>query len=218
MKKTVKAIIDFLRKAEEILAGEEFEDLGRKKKQAIFDALINSKIPYETDGDTDETFLTVRLEDFEIMFTSHAEYSHVDEIRDALDEMLLSTEEKCQEASISEAIEYLENLKFVPLGILNTSILTSTGNYTLKDISLEDAKDLVADNDLDSAVGHASTAEIMTTLLGVDIPVNRQMFVQEAGQKALVFKLNGRPEEGKILSAKEIEQIGYKFQLLEKME
>mgnify|MGYP000037406130 CR=1 FL=1 len=75
MKKTVKAIIDFLRKAEEILAGEEFEDLGRKKKQAIFDALINSKIPYETDGDTDETFLTVRLEDFEIMFTSHAEYS-----------------------------------------------------------------------------------------------------------------------------------------------
>ena len=58
----------------------------------------------------------------------------------------------------------------------------------------------------------------MTTLLGVEIPVNRQMFVQAAGQKALVFKLNGRPEEGKILSVEDIEQIGYKFQLLERIE
>ena len=218
MKKTAKEIIEFLKKAEEILAGEDFEDLGRKKKQAIFDALINSEIPYETDGDTDACYLTAQLKDFEVMFVSHAEYSHVSEIRDVLDKMLLSTEKKCQEASISEAIEYLENLKFVPLGILNTSILTAPGKYDLKDISLEDAKDLVADNDLDSAVGHVSTAQVMTTLLGVDIPVNRQMFVQEAGQKALVFKLNGRPEEGKILSAEEIEQIGYKFQLLERIE
>lgn len=218
MKKTVKEIIEFLKTAEEILAGEDFEDLGRKKKQAILDALLKSEIPYETDRDTDECYLTARLIDFEVMFTSHAEYSHVSEIRDTLDEMLLSTDEKWQEASISEAIDYLESLEFVPLGILNTSILTAPGKYDLKDISLEDAKALVADNDLDSAVGHASTAEIMTTLLGVDIPVNRQMFVQEAGQKALVFKLNGRPEEGKILSAEEIEQIGYKFQLLTRLD
>ena len=76
------------------------------------------------------------------------------------------------------------------------------------------AKKLVADHDLDSAVGHESTAEIMTTLLGTEIPVNRQMFVQQPGQQALVFKLNGRPEEGKILSAEDIKAIGFKFQLL----
>lgn len=104
------------------------------------------------------------------------------------------------------------------LGVLNTSILTSVGTYTLKDINLEEAKVLAETNELDSAVGHASTAEIMTTLLGVEIPVNRQMFVQAAGQKALVFKLNGRPEEGKILSVEDIEQIGYKFQLLARIE
>lgn len=102
------------------------------------------------------------------------------------------------------------------LALLNTSILTTAGNYTLTDITLAEARQLVSDNDgnLDSAIGHASTAEIMTTLLGVDVPVNRQMFSQEQGQKALVFKLNGRPEEGKILTAAEIEDIGYKFQLL----
>lgn len=103
------------------------------------------------------------------------------------------------------------------LAILNTSILTTAGTYALDDITLEKAKELVSTNELDSAVGHQSTAEIMTTLLGVEIPVNRQMFAQQPGQQALVFKLNGRPEEGKILTVDEIEQIGYKFQLLSRI-
>ena len=100
------------------------------------------------------------------------------------------------------------------LALLNTSILTTAGHCTLEDITLDHAKELVKTHELDSAIGHASTAEIMSTLLETDVPVNRQMFKQEVGQQALVFKLNGRPEEGKILTAEEIEQIGYKFQLL----
>lgn len=104
------------------------------------------------------------------------------------------------------------------LGILNTSILTTEGTYRLKKITLDEARKLVTRNELDSSVGHQSTADIMTSLLGVEIPVNRQVFNQEVGQQALVFKLNGRPEEGRILSRVEIEAIGYKFQLLERME
>ena len=106
------------------------------------------------------------------------------------------------------------------LGLLNTSILTTSGTYTLQDITLEEAQKLVSDNtdNLDSAIGHQSTADIMTTLLGVPVLVNRQMFCQGIGQIALVFKLNGRPEEGKILNAEEIEKIGYKFQLLTRIE
>lgn len=102
------------------------------------------------------------------------------------------------------------------LGILNTSILTTAGNYTLVDIDLEEAHELVGlyEDRIDSAIGHESTAQIMTTLLGIDIPVNRQFFQQQIGQQALVFKLNGRPEEGKILTVEDIEKIGYKFQLL----
>lgn len=102
------------------------------------------------------------------------------------------------------------------LALLNTSIITTEGEYSLTGISLEDARKLTLAHvmELDSAIGHASTAQIMTTLLGVDVPVNRQMFAQQVGQQALVFKLNGRPEEGKILTAEEIEAIGYKWQLL----
>ncbi len=105
------------------------------------------------------------------------------------------------------------------LALLNTSIITSEGLYSLKNISLEEARTLARSAvELDSAIGHASTAQIMTTLLGVDVPVNRQMFAQKVGQSALVFKLNGRPEEGRILTAKEIETIGYKWQLLVRQE
>lgn len=103
------------------------------------------------------------------------------------------------------------------LAILNTSILTTEGTFTLKDITLEEARNLVTENEILSAVGHQSTADILTTLLETEVPMNRIQFAQETGQKALVFKLNGRPEEGKILTAEEIEAIGYKFQLLTKI-
>lgn len=102
------------------------------------------------------------------------------------------------------------------IALLNTSILTTTGDYSLKDISLEQAIEIVQKNknNLDSAIGHESTAQIMSHLLKTSVEVNRQMFVQQVGQEAIVFKLNGRPPEGKILSTEEIEKIGYKFQLL----
>lgn len=66
-----------------------------------------------------------------------------------------------------------------------------------------------------SAVGHESTSQILTKLLEREIPLNRIQFKQEKGQKALCFKLLGRPEEGKILSLEDIEKIGYEFKLLE---
>ena len=51
-----------------------------------------------------------------------------------------------------------------------------------------------------------------------EIKMNRINFVQEQHQEALVFKLLGRPEEGKLLTLSEIEEIGYKFQMLIKIE
>ena len=106
------------------------------------------------------------------------------------------------------------------LALLNSSLLTTAGSYILTDITLDQARKLVTDNldNLDSAIGHASTAEIMTALLGVNVPINRQMFSQKIGQTALVFKLNARPAEGKVLTAEEIETLGYKFQVLKRDE
>lgn len=104
------------------------------------------------------------------------------------------------------------------LGLLNTSIITVYGSFRYEPISLEQAKDLVNSNELDSAVGHTSTAQVMTELLGTEVSVNRQTFQQQLGQQALVFKMNGRPPEGVILSRDEIEEMGYSWGLLTRYE
>jgi hypothetical protein len=99
--------------------------------------------------------------------------------------------------------------------ILNTSILTSFGSFDYTEISLEEAQEAVKDG-FDSAVGHQSTCEVLSTLLEVNVPLNRVQYEQKTGDTALVFKLNGRPEEGKILTAEEINSIGFSFGLLVK--
>jgi hypothetical protein len=108
----------------------------------------------------------------------------------------------------------------VKLGILNTSIVTSDGSYTLKTISTQEAQTVAAiamapgGTGLDSAVGHDSTAQILTTILGVPVPVSRQLFAQQPGQHALVFKLNGRPEPGVELTLEQLKDIGFSFKVL----
>jgi hypothetical protein len=101
-----------------------------------------------------------------------------------------------------------------PVALLNTSILTADGHYEMETISLEDAKIILKGKEVLSAIGHQSTADILSELLGKDVKMNRINFAQEPGQVALVFKLNGRPEERKILSRQEIEEIGYSFKQL----
>jgi len=96
------------------------------------------------------------------------------------------------------------------LALLNTTIATTDGVYKIETISLPMAQAIFMAyftvSGIDSAVGHDSTAVIMSTLLGARIPVNRQMFEQQKGQQALVFKLKGRVAE--------INQIGYEFKLM----
>lgn len=104
-----------------------------------------------------------------------------------------------------------------PIVLLNTSIATADGTYKLKTITLDQAKGLIANRETISAVGHGPTAQVMTDMLGIDVPENRIEFEQQPGQTALVFKLNKRLPEGKILSREEIEAIGYKFQILRRV-
>lgn len=145
------------------------------------------------------------------LFLEHEAEETAESIADAA----ISLGEDPQKA-VQEALEEVEfgKPKKLKLAVLNTSILTVPGNYTLQDISIEEARELVRDNELDSAVGHESTARVLTTMLGVEIPANRQLFQHAVGQRALVFKLSGRPSEGKILTEEEINDMGYKFQLL----
>jgi Domain of unknown function (DUF1874) len=100
------------------------------------------------------------------------------------------------------------------IAILNSSILTTFGNYSYEPISIEEAK-LLLQEGYSSYVGHKATNEIIEKLFNIELPYNRTMYNQQIGEKAIVFKLNKRLEEGIVLETiKEIENIGYTIALL----
>ena len=97
--------------------------------------------------------------------------------------------------------------------LLNTSVLTSYGSYTYEPLTLEEAHRLIAEG-FSSAIGHPETAEVLSELLNTHVPVNRVEYVQQPGQKAIVFKLKSRIPAGAVLSGEELEAVGYEFALL----
>lgn len=108
--------------------------------------------------------------------------------------------------------------KNMKIGIFNGAVVTTNGVYKISDIDIDDAKKLLCKYGFVSAIGHESTAETISDLLDMDIPMNRIDFRQQVGQKAVVFKLNKRPPEGTILCREEIKAIGYSFKLMERLE
>jgi hypothetical protein len=77
-------------------------------------------------------------------------------------------------------------------------------------VSVQEAKQLLS-NGFVSAVGHQSTAEIMSQILGIPIQYSRQSVFLEPGDEAICFVLKQRPPEGRVLTAEELQQIGFYF-------
>nr|DAX28099.1 MAG TPA: hypothetical protein [Caudoviricetes sp.] len=180
------------------VAEEVMENMSKKQMKDFVNNLINDD-KYIDDG-VDENIVYIHLKDIVVIIFAD-EYADIDEIEDI--------------AKYADSVQIHYMKKPLPIAILNTTILTADGDFTLQAISLDEAKQLIKDKEILSAVGHESTAQILTELLEVDVPLNRIQFKQQSGQKALCFKLNGRPQEGTILTAEEIEKIGYEFKLLE---
>lgn len=102
--------------------------------------------------------------------------------------------------------------------LLNTSIITCEGWFSYKKTTLENVKREIelGKNRVLSVIGHQSTADILSELIGITVEVNRINYCQEDNDLAVVFKLRGRPEEGKLLTKAEIEDIGYDFYFLKR--
>ena len=99
--------------------------------------------------------------------------------------------------------------------VINSPILTDWGKYDYKKISVKEAKHFLS-TDFISAVGHKSTAQFLSLLTGVNIPVNRVAIKMKTGDIALVFKLKVRLPEGVVLTEKELQEVPYELGLLVK--
>lgn len=108
--------------------------------------------------------------------------------------------------------------KKIPVALFNGTVATTNGIYSIQDIAVETVKSYIKECGFISAIGHEATAQIMSELLGVEVPMNRIQFHQQVGQIAVAFKLNIRPPEGMILDRQAIERIGYSLKIMERLE
>jgi len=98
--------------------------------------------------------------------------------------------------------------------LLNSPVLTEYGRWVFTGpVAIMQIRELMQQGFV-SGVGHDSTAQFLTGLLGMDIASKRCSVTMEAGDQAVVFRLLERQDEGKILSCQELANCDYEFGLL----
>ena len=113
---------------------------------------------------------------------------------------------------------YVLNTMLVPVSFDRYSEVT----IWMKRITVEEAKKVVGDaaehGILVSAVGHESTARLLSQLLGVEIKPSRASVWMEPGDVGVHFFLKSRLPEGKVLTLEELKGLEYWLVLSEVVE
>ena len=99
------------------------------------------------------------------------------------------------------------------LYLLNSPVLTAYGQWQFEPISLIDAKKWV-EMDFISAIGHESTAQLLSQLLEKDIIYQRISIAMQPQDKALIFLIKKRLPDTRELTQADILQLPYEFGLL----
>lgn len=85
------------------------------------------------------------------------------------------------------------------LYVMNSSVVPNFGVYIYTPLTKEEAVKLLQEEGFVSAVGHEATAQFLSQLFNVDIPVNRVSVKMVGGDRAIVCRLRKRLEEGQVL-------------------
>ena len=93
------------------------------------------------------------------------------------------------------------------------SMLVPPTSIRVTEVTVDDVKRVVAQGFV-SAIGHDATAKIISTRLGVQVPVNRVAIQLKPGDLLLVFQLLTRLPEGKVLNEEEMKQVAAKWFLV----
>jgi hypothetical protein len=104
--------------------------------------------------------------------------------------------------------------RVVLVNAFSLAMLQQTESLVLvKRITLEEAKKMLQAG-FESAVGHESTANVLSQLLGIQIKAERRQITLTSDTILLVFQLLSRLPEGKILT-EELMQVQYAFYTVE---
>ena len=88
-----------------------------------------------------------------------------------------------------------------------------TATVKFRRVTVEEARAIVreaaARGELVSAIGHESTARLLSELFGVEVPVNRASIWFNPGDQGIHFYVPTRLPEGRVLSLEELQKLGY---------
>lgn len=107
-------------------------------------------------------------------------------------------------------------MKFNKLWLFNTNIIPCECVCKVEKISLEDAKKIYKSyENIESAIGHETNAEVFSILMDSEIKINRIQANPKPFDLVLSLKLNSRINEGEILTKEKMEEIGFSFYKME---
>lgn len=69
-----------------------------------------------------------------------------------------------------------------------------------------------------SALGHRGAAEALSLITGVEVTAPRTRVEQQIGQLAVVLQVNTRLPEGKVLTKKELDKVGYSLKKVTRLD
>jgi len=111
-------------------------------------------------------------------------------------------------------------IPYKKLYFLNSPVITSEGMFQYRKIGIEEAREIAQAyaNNCESAIGHESTAQLLSALLELNVPAERKAISMQVDEAAIILQLTGRLPEGFILTdIEQLEKIGYQLGLLERI-
>jgi len=108
-------------------------------------------------------------------------------------------------------VVYLLNALVVPIDFEQHPQVT----VKIRKATVEEVRQLLSTKGFVSAIGHQGTAQLLTELLGVEIPFNRLSIKLRPGDVCVHFVLRQRIPEGKVLSYEELRQLAFDLAISE---